>query len=52
MIIRLPNVLYQLFPVITIVVGFFVALLIQNPPGIILALSMYIYSVRIMWMRL
>lgn len=50
--IWLPNVLYQLFPLLTVVTGFVVIALIPNPFGVITATCLYAYSYRVLWLRL
>lgn len=50
--IWLPNVLYHLFPLLSVVTGFMVIALIPNPFGLITAACLYAYSYRILWLRL
>lgn len=49
--IWLPNPLYQAFPLLCILIGFFVAAVMCNPFGIIIAIYLYIYSFSILWLR-
>ncbi len=50
--IWIPTPLYHAFPLICIIVGFSAIVLMRNPIGVILASGMYIYSYRILWLRL
>lgn len=50
--IRLPKPLYQVFPLICVFVGFLAIALLRNPFGIVISTGMYIYSYRILWLRL
>lgn len=50
--IWLPNGLYQVFPLLYVIVGFLLVALIHNPLAIVVAACMYGYSFFIMWMRL
>lgn len=52
MTIWLPDVLYQLFPLLSVIVGFLAIMFIRNPLGVLLASSLYIYAYRILWLRL
>lgn len=50
--IWLPTPLYHAFPLICVVVGFFAIALMRNPLGVVLASGMYVYSYRVLWLRL
>ncbi len=52
MTIWLPDVLYQFFPLLSVIVGFVSIVLLRNPLGVILASSLYIYAYRVLWLRL
>lgn len=50
--IWLPTPLYNAFPLICVIVGFVAIALMRNPLGVMLASGMYVYSYRILWLRL
>lgn len=49
--IWLPHRVYQVFPLLCVLVGFFIAMFAKNPAGIVIALGMYVYSFSVLWMR-
>lgn len=49
--IWLPNSLYQIFPLLCVVIGFLIVLFIHTPGGIILAFLLYAYSFVVLWFR-
>lgn len=50
--IWLPDPLYHAFPLICVIAGFFAIALLRNPAGIVISSGLYIYSYRVMWLRL
>ncbi len=50
--IWLPNLLYQLFPLLSIIAGFLIVAFFHNPFAILAASCMYCYSFVILWLRL
>ncbi len=50
--IWLPTPLYQAFPLVCVIAGFSMAALAPNPLGVSIALGLYIYAFRILWLRL
>lgn len=50
--IWLPNVLYKTFPLVCVLVGFLFVMVAHNPFAILLAACLYIYSFRVLWLRL
>lgn len=50
--IWLPNMLYQVFPLLGIILGFSLAALLRNPFGMTVASALYIYSFSVLWLRL
>jgi len=49
--IWVPNVLYQVFPLLCVIVGFLMVMFVCNPAGIVLATCLYVYSFRVLWLR-
>lgn len=49
--IWLPSPLYHVFPLLSVLLGFFMAALMPNPLGVTIASGLYIYSFRILWLR-
>jgi len=50
--IWLPNVLYQFFPLLSVITGFLIVALIHNPFAVLVALFMYVYAFIVMWLRM
>lgn len=51
MTIWLPRSLYQVFPLLCVLVGFFLVMFVKHPACIVIALVMYVYSFSVLWMR-
>ncbi len=50
--IWLPTPLYHSFPLVCVIAGFSMAALAPNPIGVSIALGLYIYAFKILWLRL
>ncbi len=50
--IWLPKPVYQVFPLVCVIAGFSMAAMAPNPIGVAIALGLYIYAFRILWLRL
>lgn len=49
--IRIPNSLYQVFPLLSIFAGFWMVALIHHPFAIVSAAGLYVYAFRVLWLR-
>ncbi len=49
--IWIPNPLYQAFPLLAVLAGFFMVALVPNPLGVMTAACMYIYAFKMLWLR-
>jgi len=49
--IWLPNTLYQVFPMLSVLTGFFLVALIHTPFAVIVSALLYTYAFRVLWLR-
>jgi positive regulator of sigma E activity len=49
--IWLPGLLYHVFPLLCVIIGFLIVMLIHTPAAIIIAAIMYAYSFSVLWFR-
>jgi hypothetical protein len=49
--IWLPSLIYHVFPLLCVIIGFLIVMLIHTPAGIALAALMYVYSFSVLWLR-
>ncbi len=49
--IWIPNFIYQAFPMVCVLAGFFMVALVHHPLSIIIAGILYAYSFRTLWLR-
>ena len=49
--IWIPSLLYHVFPLLCVIIGFLIVMLIHTPAGIVLAALLYVYSFYVLWLR-